>query len=431
MAENYEEYEPSDSYGEDELNNTAGGEQMAAAIYVNEAMQKQQEEISQKANPVFIQPSTPPENPRLGDMWIDTSIFPHTIYAWDGVEWKRSTVISAEEVGAYTVAQSDEQMANVRLDLSALDERTTIVEQDITADSIVDKVVQHQTYIDSQTSTANQAITDIEGKLKDEEYVKENYPTMVTDSKLEQKASEIIASFSQGGGVNLLENSVGYAGTDRWQVMSGSISHVVGSEMVDSKSGFAISTGVMTQVVPVEVGREYTMTLRIKKGTAGTAWLKLSDGTTFQQMDLIDTQAYDYSIIQIPAFIPDSTTLIVEIGASGAEEAIFTALMLNTGSVGYQWSLANGEVANTNVRMDINGLRVESTVYDGYTVMSPEEFSGYARNGQGVMEKVFTLNKDTTEMTKVAVDDEIMMNSLKIININGGGYRGWAIVPST
>lgn len=427
MADNYDDYEPSDSYGEEEVQ--SGGEQIASALYVNETVQNQQEQIDLKPT-ISLQPTTPPENPKTGDMWIDRSLFPWIAYTWDGVQWGRSTAISADEVGAYTVAQADEQRSQVELDLSALDSRTTNMEQKTTPDSIADTVTQHQTYKTDRDAAVQEGVDGFQDNLNDEDWVNTNLPKMVTESILERKADAITAKFAKGGGVNLLHNSVGYAGLLNWQLNSGVVEQAVGDDMIDSKSGFYIETGAMTQTRGAIIGESYTMTLKVKKGTAGTAYLRVSDGTNFQQVNMAETQAYDYTTIQVANFIPVNPILMIEIGATGAS-AIFTSLMLNTGEVGYQWSLANGELYNTAVQMDINGLNVKSSVYDGYTVMSPEEFSGYARNGQGVMEKVFTLNKDTTEMNKAAVDNEITLGTVKMIKVIGGGNSGWAFVPSS
>lgn len=434
MSDEYT-YDPYSEYSEEDIK--AGGEQVPSAVYVNgqvqasdKLAQEAKDLADSKANPVAMQPTEPPLNPREGDMWMDTSVFPHIIYAWTGAEWKRASVISAEEVGAYTVAESDEQRSQIELNVAAVESRTTVVEGKVDPDSITDVVTNHQVYKDDRDAAVGTGISNFQTNLADETWVNENLPKMTTESILKREADRIIGKFEKGGGVNKLRNSVGYAGLLNWQLMSGAAEQITGGEMIDAESGFAISTGVIQQIVACVIGEPYTLTMKVKKGTAGTAYMKISDGTNFQQVDMVETQAYDFTMIQVANFIPTSPTLIVEIGASGAS-AIFTAAMLNTGETGYQWSLANGELYNTNVQMDINGLNVRSNVYDGYTVMSPEEFSGYARNNQGVMEKVFTLNKDTTEMTKTQVDEEMMMGTLKMVRVSGGGNSGWALVPST
>lgn len=414
MAENnYENYFTSSTYGEDDL--IDGGEQIPSAVYVNEIIAKQKEEIEQKADPVYLQPTFPPENPGIGDMWIDVGVFPNIIYAWSGTEWTRASVISAEEVGAYTVGQVNEIFNNVTLDLTNLGDRTATVESKVTDEAIINVITNSQEF-----------------KNKADGSVLASY---MTKGEFTEQSNLWNAKFETSGGVNMLKNSVGFAELDKWQLTSGSFSQYIGNDAGTAGSGLTAVTGVLKQTVAAVAGEFYTLTLKVRKGSAGTGYVKLSDGTTFQQVNLISSAIYNYTTIQISGFIPANNVLIVELQASGVTGGlIFTDIMLNIGETGFQWSHAPGELYNTNVRADINGLKVFSNVYDGYTVMSPEEFSGYYRNTQGVMQKVFTLNKDTTEVAKLKLTDanaEWVMGSLRSMYINGGGFDGWAIVPIT
>jgi hypothetical protein len=284
-------------------------------------------------------------------------------------------------------------------------------------------VTSHATYILDRDTAIEGKVTEAINAL----------PVFLTEADFKIKAQEIVASFKSKV-CQLTKNSVGY-GLLNWQVISGSATQQIGGEMVEAGSGFVLMDGVMKQAVSAIVGEPYTITVRVNKGTIGSAYLKISDGTNFQQIDMIETAKYDYQQIQIKNFIPTNNVLIVEFGAVGATGgAIFTSAMLNTGEVGLQWSHANGEVYNANVQFDINGITVKSSVYDGYTVMSPVEFSGYYRNGQGVMQKVFTLNKDVTEVAKLAVTDpnaEISMGAINVLQIDSGGQKGWAFVASS
>lgn len=432
---NYEEYVPSESYEESDM--AGGGEQLAAAAAMVEEVVTQINE--QKQNTVVLKPTDPPENPAVNDMWIDTNIYPNVIYTWDGVQWQKATATSAEEVGAYTVAQVDDALALIDIDTSALETRTEILEGQVADDTITSTVTQNDIYVQDRDAAVKAGVDGLVNDLQDENIINQKLPKMVTASQLQQAADSIRADFTKQGGVNLLKNSAAFAKQPdgsfvNWQTLSGSVDQQTGGDMVDAGSGFVMTDGVITQAVKATVGEVYTLTLKFKKGTAGAAYMKLSDGDTFQQMDMIDTQAYDYDYVQIKNFSPANPVLIVELGAVGVTGgAIFTAVMLNTGAAGLQWSLANGELYNTNLLLDINGLTIKSNVYDGYTVMAPSEFSGYYRNDQGVMQQVFTLNKDVTEVAKLKITDpnaEISMGSLKQIYIKGGGYDGWAIIPS-
>ena len=105
--------------------------------------------------------------------------------------------------------------------------------------------------------------------------------------------------------------------------------------------------------------------------------------------------------------------------------------MFAIGEYKTQWSQASGEIMNTQVNINVDGILVKSSVYLGdYTVMSPLEFAGYS-NINGTVTKVFSLNKDTTLVKKLEAEDEMKMTPIKIVPITTGDLQGWAFVPSS
>jgi hypothetical protein len=435
MADTYDSnYFSSDAYDGEDI--SSGGEQVPSAQYLNQQIANIMEIINKQTvavTPIIEQPTNPPANPTDGQLWLDTEVFPNSIFRWVEAngDWEKVSATSPEEIGTYTVAQIDDSLNNVRIDVDAVSARTTTIEDKVNdGDTLASTITGSQTYIDSVNALA--------GTVADNKIAALGMSNYVTSTSLTQTVTDINNSIKSSGGVNLLKNSVGYAYTldgtiPNWQITSGSVKAQQGADMLDAGSGFNIATGTMKQIISCTPNQAYTITIRVKKGTAGSAYVKLSDGSTSQQVNFVDSAAYDYVQVQIAGFIPLTSTLIVEFSATGVTGgAIFTAAMVNIGTLGLQWSNANGELYNTNVRSDINGLTVFSNVYDGYTVMSPQEFSGYYRNTQGVMQKVFTLNKDTTEVAKLKLTDpkaQLTMGTLQAVYINGGGYRGWSFIP--
>jgi len=79
----------------------------------------------------------------------------------------------------------------------------------------------------------------------------------------------------------------------------------------------------------------------------------------------------------------------------------------------------------------MDGVLVKSLRFDEtgqYTVISPQEFAGYA-NKNGVSTRVFTLNGDTTIVEKLRAISMIAMNPIKIVPILSGSNTGIAFVP--
>ena len=96
-----------------------------------------------------------------------------------------------------------------------------------------------------------------------------------------------------------------------------------------------------------------------------------------------------------------------------------------------KWTQANGEVMNTQVNINLDGVTVKSSVYLGdYTAITPLEFAGYS-NASGTPTKVFSLNRDVTEVQKLLAKEEIAMLPIKIVPITEGEIQGWAFVPYT
>ena len=104
--------------------------------------------------------------------------------------------------------------------------------------------------------------------------------------------------------------------------------------------------------------------------------------------------------------------------------------MCNIGVIKTPYQQAYGEILNTQVNITSSGVIVKSNVYDGsYTVMSPLEFSGYAKV-ENIVTRVFSLNGDTTEVEKLKAKTQISMNPIKVVALKSGANEGWAFVPS-
>ena len=138
-----------------------------------------------------------------------------------------------------------------------------------------------------------------------------------------------------------------------------------------------------------------------------------------------------YGSYEITALLPTDNYYDIEFSGSEDSNATFTDNMFSIGEYAISWSQASGEIMNTQVNINLDGVLVKSSIYQGdYTIMSPLEFAGYS-NINGIITKVFTLNKDTTIVKKLEAEDEVKMLPIKIVPITEGELQGWAFVPST
>ncbi len=351
----------------------------------------------------------------------------------------------------------------VRQLVPTLQRRLALAEEVITDDSIVHTVMSSREYeISLQGKADTEALGDLasKGELDDlagelEGQIGEaigaiDFSPFVTKSDLDQTTDAITAKFLATGGMNLIHNSIGFAGTDFWEDVYptgiGKVATTSSNELdtLGFGSGFLFTpTGGnkgIYQDIDVIPGQIYTLSWYLKKITSGSTdshrfWIQIQeDGVTTQQIANNRATVTDGFEARHMNYVPNSTRIRLRFIGYSSVEAILTGLMLTIGDIPLQWSLATGELYNTNIRMDMKGLRVSQFNKDmreiGYTSMSPEEFAGYYdTEGNGVFEKVFHLNEDETVTKKLRAREEITMGSIKIVNINSSTNKGWAFVP--
>ncbi|MCD4839760.1 hypothetical protein LRS37_12960 [Neobacillus sedimentimangrovi] len=394
----------------------------------------------------------PPANPTVETIWLDTSTTPNTFRRWDGTEWVKASVTTTEDIGAYP----DQEGKNLNDIITEIDNRTqtnAIVRTVIDSEDF-DSILSKKADTDSLTGLASieyvesikQDTTDyVDDKLYGEEGIVESINKVKSD--LEKTNNDLVAKFKATGGVNLIYNSVGFAGTDFWAV-SGTMNteYTPELESLGFGSGFVTKEGqsgyAEQEFNTISEENTYTLSFYMKKtkdnttnGYAGidlyinnqkVLFLGLASGAGTTNGNWV-RYSYTFSTEYAKAKIR------VTFGANAV--ATITGIMVNKGDTALDWSMAHGEVYNTAIQMNLNGIKVISNAYKGYTIMSPEEFSGYAEvldetTNQPVMAKVFTLNQDTTEVTKIQIDKELNMSPIKIVPIVSTSNNGWAFIPT-
>lgn len=198
-----------------------------------------------------------------------------------------------------------------------------------------------------------------------------------------------------------------------------------------SGHSFTLINKIASQRVFVTPNTFYTFSTRIKKGLDGSCYVKLYNASEEHLIEIVEGEESFYKEYELKSLLPKENYYIVEFYGSSDSNTTFTDNMLAVGEYKSQWSQANGEIMNTQVNVNLDGVLVKSSVYLGdYTVMSPLEFAGYS-NINGTITKVFSLNKDTTLVKKLEAEDEIKMVPIKVVPITSGDLLGWAFVPST
>ena len=346
---------------------------------------------------------------------------------------------------------------------------TVLFNINITVDGSLKETL--KTVAETKTQTQYQYATSISKRIKNTEIIVNKQDgqiqSLVSDmyddggivnemyTKIIQDIDDIILSVQNSGGGNLLKDSVmfAYASSDEqkknspWEV-SGDGELKIQSDTEAMASGglsghsFALGNMTVKQKVNVKVSTAeektyYTFSTRIKKNATGTCYVKIIDSEEITNAKEIITVA-DIQSGENPNYAEYSVTLEPKNGyyyvvfyGSADSGATFTDNMFAVGEYKSQWAQANGEVMNTQVNISVDGVLVKSSVYAGdYTVMSPLEFAGYS-DVSGTMTKVFSLNRDVTEVEKLKARKEVTMAPIKIVPITTGDLQGWAFVPAT
>lgn len=299
------------------------------------------------------------------------------------------------------------------------------------------------------TGVKDEAIAYVDGRIDGDGGLNEKINAVT--SELTKTANEINAKFTSSGGVNLIKNSIGYADMELWSGITSKMQSIQNEELeqLGFGSGFYAGKGFngtsncyINQTVNIKPNTKYSLSFWLKKTTdnltAGHAKVEVYDINDKLIMAIGKdsgqglTNGWELGVGQ---FETEFSQVKVQLTVGYNAEATFSGLMLNIGEDALQWQHADGEVYNTNIQMNLNGIKVINKATKGYTIMSPQEFSGYAEvvdevTGQATMERVFTLNEDTTEVTKLSAEKEVNMQSIKMLHIDSTGAKGWAFVAT-
>ena len=240
-------------------------------------------------------------------------------------------------------------------------------------------------------------------------------------SKLDQSAQDILAQFKMGAGINLIRNSTGFFDTEDW-TKTGVVEAIANEELEQKAIGAAFHSEkafTLTQEVAVKPNTAYSFSFWQKKTTTGKAVIKLMSGSkTLYEIGHADNTTANFDNPFIVNFITEANQSSLKIVMENTEgtNTYFSGLMLNEGSVALQWSSHSQEIANTNIRFNLNGIYVKNQSTGTYTIMSPTEFSGYAptisSSGVESIERIFTLNGSTTEIFDLDVKSKMTLGGM-------------------
>lgn len=294
---------------------------------------------------------------------------------------------------AYDYTETIETLdATVRVDIDSLNEQTTQFREDLY-------------YYDEEQ----------------ERYV----PTTSDYSEFKQSVDNFMITVQDGGGANLLRDSVGYNYPDSgvWTVASGSVTSGVPSSWglnYISKRSWYITSGVMYQDIVVQPATEYTFSCAINKEILGKITISYIFGSTEVIMFEKDGEAFSGTAKYTGNSGANSRfrikIAVTPPGGSPPYPTVeITDVMVSLGKIS-SWQQSNGELFTSNVIIDSTGIKVKGA--DGnpsYTTISPYEFAGYYDE-----QRIFSLNGSKTEVQElVATGGGLYVAPVKLIQVSG------------
>lgn len=212
-------------------------------------------------------------------------------------------------------------------------------------------------------------------------------------TKVTQNIKDVVTTIQTTGGGNLIKNSVGYAKNQDGTLVEwtkNNVGSVKSYTSPESRSYGAVSGNVIelkkgasiTQRLNVASSGKipYSLSFKCKKGAIGTATVKLSNTIdsfviTIPENKEIIWQGYDLTNLD-----PSMNYLNITVSTSNnCEQFLITDLMVNMGDQSVPWVQANGEILNTQVAVNDQGMMVSSSVYSGdYVQITPLGMSGHS-----------------------------------------------------
>jgi len=327
---------------------------------------------------------TPPENPYVGMLWVNTATTPPETMVWDGQGW---------------AVQND--LENLRETVSTHTTRFGEFQSGIDG-------------LNSYVGTLTEKVETVETALGEEETKVLEMQSQV--SQLEHTVSGLSLTMQEqfAGGINYIKNSAGLNGiTDDWTT-SGTVSTDSSTDVqnnTSSDSAFVLGdTSTLQQVITGVVPGTYAVSIRAKKTASSyTSYFRVTyNGTKY--VDLFNTTG-TFGWTEYTAVISDVQDGTITITAYNRLASLYVSdIVLAEGSTVHKWTPAPNEIYTTEVKIDRRGIEVSNADSAQRTVINNTEFSGYYNE-----EKIFTLNKDETITKKTTVDGELTVGKTKFV----------------
>lgn len=350
-----------------------------------------------------ISSDTPPED--TSRLWLDTSVDPPILKRYNGTDWEQvnqEIIVSPDPPDNPSVGQQ-------WMDISDNDNPILKIYVEVGLDSdgnpLYDWVPTNgyediQTLKDAYTDlTSDEWIAHVGEQVLQSDAGQELVRQSELTAEMQLLKDQLNVTLEQMSGYNLLLNSVGWNNTQMWAA-DGSIVTVDDNDVNDhttSGRAFRLDDATMSQTVKVRQGAVYTISCLYKTYTSASSLKVIQGGAetvVFETTSSYTDDEWHEASLVIQAAGTELTVAI----ASSASYLMISDLILNEGSIRKQWTPHTDEIYTAGVKIDKTGIEIEQSDTDTITKIDSTEFSVIDKNSG---EKVLRVNRDTTELTKL------------------------------
>ena len=350
-----------------------------------------------------ISSDTPPED--TSRLWLDTSVNPPILKQYNGTDWEpvnQEIIVSPDPPDNPSIGQqwmdvsdNDKPILKIYVEVG-LDSSGNPLYDWVPANGYNDLQKLKDAYTDL---TSDEWLAHVGEQVLQSDSGKELVRQSELTAELQLLKDQLNVTLEQMSGYNLLLNSVGWNGTNMWEA-DGGIATVDDNDVNDhttSGRAFRLDDATMSQTVKVRQGAVYTISCLYKTYTSASSLKVIQGGAETVVFETtasyVDDEWHEASLVIQAA----GTELTVAISSSD-KMLMISDLILNEGSIRKQWTPHTDEIYTAGVKIDKTGIEIEQSDTDTITKIDSTEFSVIDKNSG---EKVLRVNRDTTELTKL------------------------------
>lgn len=237
---------------------------------------------------------------------------------------------------------------------------------------------------------------------------------------IEQKSTEVNTTISATGGNNKVRNSVGYKGTEFWELSEGATVNTVQDNDTESAtisgSKFVLSSGIMSSYFNNIIDSNYVISFKYKHSGGSTpnevnVNFYINDENYFSLLSTTDYND-DWEEVVLPYRALTNNPYVVF--DCGGDTLQFSDFLVNDGTEKQPWTQYFDELYGKTHTLDKTGLIIKEIANNNQShfdtnslefIQNGNIVSKFDTSGINTNNAVFNVSKKVGNLTEIAIDD--------------------------